>query len=219
MKLYYAPVSTYSQKALIALYEKGLAFEPEIVELTSADARAAYEQVYPLGKVPFLKADDGWAVPESTIIIEFLDDRFPDTPRLIPAEREAARQVRFMDRMCDWHLNEPVVELLFQKAGFRPADETRAARANKQIAVSYTYLEQRLANQDWVCASGFSMADCALIPPLFYAQFSAPFNDRPNLVRYWDRARQRPSYLRVMAEFVPLWEAMMNRSRAGAAAA
>ena len=78
MKLYYAPVSTYSQKALIALYEKGLAFEPEIVELTSADARAAYEQVYPLGKVPFLMADDGWAVPESTIIIEFLDDRFPE---------------------------------------------------------------------------------------------------------------------------------------------
>jgi glutathione S-transferase len=176
----------------------------------SSEARTAYEAIYPLGKVPLLKCDDGWTVPESTIIIEFLEDRYPDTPRLIPAEREAARQVRFADRMCDWYVNEPVVELLFQKIGFRSADESRAATANKQIAVNYSYLEQRLANQDWVCASGFSMADCALIPPLFYAQFSAPFTDRPALMRYWERAQKRPSYQRVMNEFVPIWEGLMK---------
>ena len=210
MKLYYAPVSTYSQKALIALYEKGIAFEPELVNLMSPEGRAAYEAIYPLGKVPYLVADDGWSVPESTIIIEFLEDRFPDTPRLIPTEREAARQVRFVDRMCDLYVNEPVVELLFQKIGFRAADENRAAKARKHVGLSYGYLEQRLANQDWVCASGFSMADCALIPPLFYAQFSAPFNDRPALARYWERAQKRPSYQRVMSEFVPIWEGLMK---------
>jgi glutathione S-transferase len=213
MKLYYAPISTYSQKALIALYEKGIAFQPEHVDLTSPEARAAYEAVYPLGKVPFLVADDGWSVPASTIIIEFLEDRFPDTPRLIPAEREAARQVRFVDRMCDLYINDPVVELLFQKIGFRPADEKRAARANKQIAINYGYLDQRLANQEWVCGSAFSMADCALIPPLFYAQFSAPFSDRPALMRYWERAQKRPSYQRVMAEFVPIWEGLMKAAQ------
>lgn len=213
MKLYYSPVSTYSQKALIALYEKGIPFEPEVVNLMSPEARTAYEAIYPLGKVPFLKCDDGWEVPESTIIIEFLEDRYPETPRLIPAEREAARQVRFIDRMCDWYVNEPVVELLFQKIGFRPADENRAAKARKQVALNYGYMEHRLANQDWVCASGFSMADCALIPPLFYAQFSAPFADRPALARYWERAQQRPSYQRVASEFVPIWEGLMKASQ------
>lgn len=208
MKLYYAPVSTYSQKALIALLEKQLPFERERVNLMSTEARAAYEQVYPLGKVPYLLADGDWGVPESTIIIEFLDDRFPESPRLIPAEREAARQVRFMDRMADLYVNEPVGELLFQKIGFRAADETRAARARKQVAVSYGYLDQRLSQQDWVCGSSFTMADCALIPPLFYAQHAAPFADRPGLQRYWERAQQRPSYQAVLAEFMPIWAAM-----------
>jgi glutathione S-transferase len=213
MKLYYSPVSTYSQKALIALYEKGIDFEREIVDLGSPQGRAAFEAVYPIGKVPFLKASDDWSVPESTIIIEFLDDRFPDTSRLIPAEREAARQVRFMDRMGDLYVNDPVVELLFQKIGFRPADEKRASRARKHIDASYGWLDQRLAAQEWVSPTGFSMADCALIPPLFYAQLAAPFDDRPGLRRYWERACKRPSYARVMAEFVPVWEGMANAGR------
>ena len=50
MKLHYNPISTYSQKVLIALYEKGLEFEPEIVSLMDADARARYREVYPMGK-------------------------------------------------------------------------------------------------------------------------------------------------------------------------
>jgi glutathione S-transferase len=212
MKLYYAAVSTYSQKALIALYEKGVPFEAVPVNLASAEARAEYEKVYPLGKVPFLVADDGWSVPESTIICEYLDDRFPDRPRLIPDGREAARQVRFMDRMCDLYVNEPVVELLFQKVGFRAADETRAARARKQVGVAFGYLEQRLSQTGaWLCGDAFSMADCALIPPLFYAQVSAPFTDRPALQAYWQRAQGRPSYQRVLAEFKPIWDAMTAR--------
>jgi len=54
MKLYYNPISTYSQKVLIALYEKGLDFDSEIVNLMDADARAQYREVYPLGKIPCL---------------------------------------------------------------------------------------------------------------------------------------------------------------------
>lgn len=213
MKLYYNPLSTYSQKALIALHEKGLAFEGEVVNLMSQEARDAYQKVYPIGKVPYLVESDGWAVPESTIIIEFLDDRYPGTPRLIPAEREAARQVRFMDRMCDLYLDEPVTELLFQKFGMRAADEARAEKARRHVGLTYGYLEQRLGQQEWLCASGFSMADCAAIPPLFYAQFAMPFGDKPNLMKYWQRASTRPSYQRVMQEFLPIWEGLMNAKK------
>ena len=73
MKLYYNPISTYSQKVLIALYEKGLDFEPEIVNLMDADARARYRDVNPLGKIPCLQLDDGHIIPESSIIIEYID--------------------------------------------------------------------------------------------------------------------------------------------------
>jgi len=215
MKLYYSPLSTYSQKVLIAFHEKGIAYEPEVVNLASPEARAAYEKIHPLGKVPFLKPAPDSQVPESTAIIEYLEDEFPDTPRLIPAAGgEAARQVRYMDRMADLYLDEPVVELLFQKIGRRARDEERAARARKYVGITYGYLERHLAGRNWVCGDAFSMADCALIPPLFYAQMVQPFDTHPNIAAYWKRAQQRPSYARVRAEFEPIWNGMMSQRAA-----
>ncbi len=56
MKFYYNPLSTYSQKAMIALYEKQVKFEPVVVSLmTPEESEADYEKVYPIGKVPLLK--------------------------------------------------------------------------------------------------------------------------------------------------------------------
>jgi len=213
MKLYYFPLSTYSQKTLIAFHEKGIAFEPELVNLASPEARTAFEAVYPIGKVPYLRASAELSMPESTTIIEYLDDAFPDTPRLIPLDRELARHVRFGDRMCDLYVNEPVAELLFQKIGWREANEEKAGRARKHLAAAFANMDRKLAQQEWL-QGGFSMADCAAIPPLFYAQFVFPFADRPALQRYWQRAQQRPSYAKVMAEFVPLWEQAMAAPKA-----
>ncbi|WEX86309.1 glutathione S-transferase family protein [Sinorhizobium garamanticum] len=215
MKLYYHPLSTYSQKTLIAFHEKGIAFEPELVTLMTPEGRAAYTAIYPLCKIPLLKPSDDWMVPESSIIIEYLEDKFPGTPRLIPvAGGDTTRQVRFMDRMADLYLNDPVRELTLQKVGFRAPDEEAAAVARNTIRVTYDHLDKRLSGQEWLCGE-FSMADCAAIPPLFYAQIVAPFADRPHLQRYWERAQRRPSYARVMQEFVPIWEDM----QAGSAAA
>lgn len=211
MKFYYSPLSTYSQKALIALYEKGIAFEPQLVDLFTPAGREAFGKISPLGKVPFLKSADDGDVPESTSIIEYLEDKFPGTARMIPAAGgDAARQVRFMDRMADLYLNEPITELLFQKIAFRPQDEDKATRARKYATLTYTDLDQRLARQAWVCGDAPTMADCAVIPPLFYAQTALPFDAYPNLLAYWQRAQQRPSYARVRAEFEPIWNGLMN---------
>jgi glutathione S-transferase len=209
MKLYYNPLSTYSQKVMIAFNEKGLTYDPNFVNLMSPEGRAAYEKINPLGKVPFLKPSEDWQVPESTSIIEYLEDKFPNTQRLIPASGDAARQVRFMDRMSDLYLDEPVVELLFQQLGFRAKDEERAARSRKYAGITYSHWDKRLASQPWLCGSDFTMADCAAIPPLFYAQMAAPFDAYPNVVAYWKRAQARPSYAKVKAEFEPIWNGLM----------
>ena len=214
MKLYYNPLSTYAQKAMIAFNEKGVGYEPNLVDLMSPEGRAAYEKINPLGKVPFLKPSEDWQVPESTSIIEYLEDKFPNTRRLIPADREAARQVRFMDRMSDLYYNDQVGELLFQHLGFRAKDEDKAARARKHIAMTYGYWDKRLASQAWMCGDAFTMADCAAIPPLFYAQVAAPFDAFPNVVAYWKRAQERPSYVKVKAEFEPIWKGMMAQRAA-----
>lgn len=217
MQLYYNPLSTYSQKVMIAFNEKGLSYTPELVDLGSPETRAAYEKIYPIGKVPFLKATPDWHVPESTSIIEYLEDKFPESPRLIPAGGgDAARQVRFIDRLTDLYFDEPVVELLLQQIGIRPKEAGSEQRARKFIAITYSHWEQRLASRRWLCGEQFTMADCAAIPALFYAQLVAPFSEHAHIDAYWQRAQQRPSYQKVRAEFEPIWQARLSQRKAAA---
>ena len=114
MKLYYHPLSGYSQKTIVAFYEKGLEFEGEIVELMDPESKGAYMQdVYPIGKVPFLIADDGRQIPESSIIIEYLENTYDSGTLLIPDDKHLARQVRFHDRMTDLYIQNQLGTIFF----------------------------------------------------------------------------------------------------------
>ena len=73
MKLYCALPSPYSQKVLIAFKEKGIKFDPEYVNLMDPEKHAEYKKFYPIGKVPLLVLEDGYMIPESSIIVEYLD--------------------------------------------------------------------------------------------------------------------------------------------------
>jgi glutathione S-transferase len=91
------PFASYCWKALIALYERGLPFEPHLVGGDSDRARLA--ELWPLASIPVL-VDDRAAItlPESTTIIEYLD-RLSDAPQLIPTDPAAALQARLWDRV------------------------------------------------------------------------------------------------------------------------
>lgn len=216
MKLYYNPLSTYSNKVMIAFNEKGVSYEPILVNLMTEEGRAECQRVNPTGKIPLLKQGEDWQLPESTSIIEYLEEKFPDGPSLIPHnDREAARQVRFIDRMADLYFNNPVLDLVFQQMGFLVdeafvADEEKIALARKYIAMTYADWDKRLASQPWMCGDHFSMADCAAIPPMFYAQTLAPFADHPNIEAYWQRAQKRPSYAKIKAEMDPVWNELQG---------
>ena len=204
MKLYYFPLSTYSQKVLITCYEKSIDFTPELVFLFDEEQREAFRKIYPLGKIPFLLLDDGHWVPESSIIVEYLDTHFETGPKLIPADPELSRQVRFKDRMYDLYLNDPVTTLIFQ--GWKPEaerDQALIERSRRRIGVMYDFMEHNLESQTWTNGEEFTMGDCAAAPPLSYAQRVAPFEDRPNIVAYLKRLQERPSIRRVLDEAAP----------------
>jgi glutathione S-transferase len=210
MKLYYNPLSTFSQKTLLAFYEKDVAFERALVQLGDAEARAAYEKIYPLGKVPLVTMEDGYMIPESTIIIEYLDTHYNQGTQLIPKDIDDARRVRFMDRMIDLYVNEPAIKVVFDKIKLREYTPFDMERAHKYLNVSYEYLNRDLENNEWVCGKDFTMADCALIPCLFNLEQFFPFGAHANIVRYWKQAQQRPTYRRVQEELIPAWKAFLG---------
>src|SRR5262249_9393873 len=112
MKLYYFPLSGYSMKVLTALYEKDIAFTPVIVDLFDPAARAEFDAVSPFGKVPVAVLDNGHVVPESSIIVEYLDTHYDQGPRLLPVDRDLARQTRFQDRVADTYVMEQLVKIV-----------------------------------------------------------------------------------------------------------
>ena len=212
MNLHYAIMSSYAQKSLMALYEKGVDFTPVKVNLASAEGIAEYRKIYPLGKIPLLTGDDGLFIPESTIIIEYLENEFAEQgTSLIPADKTAARRVRFKDRIADLYVNEPVI--LLYRNSVQPVeqqDQVAIAKAHETLAATFALLEPGLGKQEFMCGDAFSMADCAMFAPLFYAKNLHPYDDHPNLTAYFERLKQRPSAQKVLAELIPFLKSMSN---------
>jgi glutathione S-transferase len=191
MKLYYHPRSPYSHKVLLALAEKRVAFEPVMVKPDDEQ----FAKLTPIRKVPLLVLADGWKIPESTIIIEYLDTHFSSGSRLIPDDRDHARQTRFHDRIADLYITEPLLALLFKRGD---ADAARA-RIDSMLAG----LDQHVGKREWIMGDAFTMADCALVPPLRYARELHPFDRYKNLAAYFARAMERPSVKGVFDDVAP----------------
>ena len=209
MKLYYLPVSTYSQKAMIALNEKELAYEPEVVALFDEESRQKYREIYPIGKVPLLVLDNGHIIPESTIIVEYANQVSDKGPNLIPGDADNRRQVRFRDRMMDFYLNNPVTSLFFEsRKPESEQDQNLIGQSREKIDVMFNYMDSELAERTWLMGDDFTMADCAAAAPLFYAQELHPFGDKSNLAHYARRLFERPSYQGVLSEALPMLEKM-----------
>ena len=213
MNLYYFPLSTYSQKVLTALYEKGAEFESEQVRLFDETERERYRKIYPLGRIPLLVLDDGHLIPESSIIVEYLDTNLDGGPRLIPSAPDEARQTRFHDRMLDLYLNDSIASLLFQSWKPEEArDRELIERSRFRAGVMYDFLERRLDGRPWLMGDDFTMADCAAGPALLYAGDLFPFADRPAIAAYWERLCARPSYARVLEESDPYLRELRERA-------
>jgi glutathione S-transferase len=205
MKLYYHPLSTYSQKVLIALYEKGVPFTPQVVFLPDPAQRAEYAKIHPLAKLPLLvdEARD-WSIPESSIIIEYLDAHGGRGAPLIPEDRELARQTRWRDRLIDCYVLEPLAKIItdrFRPEGSRDPFGVAAARATLEKA--YDLIDGGIARGKWPQATPFTLADCAFASTLLYADKMVPFGDRKHLRAYAAMLAERPSVRRAMQEAEP----------------
>ena len=209
-ELYYHPLSPYSQKVLVAIYEKALEFTPRIVNLKSSQERARYKELYPMGKLPLVVLNHGPLIPESSTIIEYLDGLGGE--RLIPEDTEGARRTRFMDRFFDNYLTDAANELF--REGIKPPgqqDTLRIQSAQDSIRAVYDFIEHEVGYRPWAAGQDFSMADCAAAAGLFYAGRILPFHDHPNLAAYAERLAARESVARMRDEAAPYMQAYLTR--------
>ncbi|WP_239481963.1 glutathione S-transferase family protein [Zestomonas insulae] len=204
MKLYAHPFSSYCQKVLIALYENATPFEWRQLGPDNPAAVAEHAELWPLKRMPLL-VDDGRPVLESSIIIEYLDLRHPGPVRLIPEDRNAALEVRLLDRFFDNYVMTPMMKYVFDVLREpQQRDPYGVSEAGELLVSAYAWLDDYLNGRQWAVGESFSLADCAAAPALFYADWVHPIDAGFSQLRaYRQRLLGRPSFARVVEEARP----------------
>ena len=209
LKLYFHPLASFCHKVLIALYEKNIAFEPVIVDFGNPESAAAFRGVWPMAKMPALvEGETGQVVAETTIVLEYLERKFPQEPILLPADPDDALQVRFWDRFYDFYVELPMQKIVTDRLRPEGSNDTFGVeQAYVQLREAYGVIDGEMASKQWAVGDAISIADCAAAPALFYANTVEPIGDSHGYAKaYLTRLMQRPSFSRVLVEAEPYFK-------------
>jgi glutathione S-transferase len=206
LALHLHPLASFCHKVLIALYENGTPFEARIVDLMDDEASRQFLDLWPVGKIPVLRDEaNGRTFPETTIIIEYLQQHYPGTQLLLPSGEAERLETRLWDRLYDHYVQEPMQKIVTDR--LRPEgahDPFGVTHAKETLQTAYGMIERAMAERTWAAGEAFTLADCATAPALFHADIVAPFSKtHPRAGPYFERLERRPSFRRVLAEARP----------------
>jgi glutathione S-transferase len=178
--LYNAARCPYAARARIVLAEKGIEFET--VEIDLSDRPAWLYDKNPTGRVPVIEEDGGDPLPESAVIMEFLEERYPE-PALMPADpadRAAARLLIFRDK----DLTDPYYDLRRGEDG-----------AREQLDAALGRFDALLEQQPYLSGAEYGLADIALVPWVLRARdmLGVELDGFPSLAEWLARLEQRPA--------------------------
>jgi glutathione S-transferase len=212
LKLCGFAASNYYNKVKLALLEKGVPFEEELAWLGETDKACS-----PLGKVPYLKTEQG-GLSESTVILEYLEDAYPH-PALLPADPFAGAKVRELVRYMELHL-ELVARNLYPEAFFGgKVSDSAKEKIGPQLEKNIAAFAKLTSFSPFLAGDAFTLADCAGVVhlPLVASATKIIYGrdymaDLP--VRdYLKRMGERPSVQKVNADRKANTELMMSRSK------
>lgn len=150
-------VSNYFNKVKMALIEKGIPFQEELVMTRSSDE--AVLSATPLGKIPFIRTEHG-SLCESQVILDYLEAAYPQSP-LIPADPFAAAKVRELITYLELHLELVARELYGQAFFGGTADESTKERVRRQLDKNIPAFKRLVKFAPFIAGEQFSQADCA----------------------------------------------------------
>jgi glutathione S-transferase len=204
LQLFGHPFSSYTMKALIALYENETPFDFRILDPDHPENGAELVRHWPIAKFPLL-VDGATTVFETSAIIEHLAAFHPGPVKLIPADAKKALPVRMLDRVFDSHVMGPMQNIVLDAC--RPEDARDpygVTQARSALDTIYTWLDRALAGRQWAAGDAFTLADAAAAPSLFYADWAHPIGeDRTTLKAYRARLLARPAVARCIDDARP----------------
>src|SRR5262245_20645667 len=205
------PVSPFVRKVLAVCEAKGVPYRLDpIVPFFGDDAFSA---ISPLRRIP-VYIDDAVTLCDSTVICEYLEDRYP-TPRLLPAGPAARAQVRWVEEFADTRLADICIWRIFYPAVILPfvfGKDRDKARIAKTVAEDLpqvlSYLE-KMAPIDAFLTGELSLADIAVAAVLATLKWARVFPEAtrwPKTVACVERTTRAPG----LANITRLAERLMQ---------
>jgi len=195
MQLIGSPTSPYVRKARVYLAETGVACAFTPVDAWQPDARLL--GLAPLGKVPVLVRDDGSALFDSLLVVEYLDHTLPEPRRLIPADGEPRWEVLRWQSLAHGLIDATVARLLDVRRPEALRSREVQAREEVRIARALDAIDKDVASREWLCLDRLTLADVVLGVALQYIDFRYPHDwraARPALAKWAARTTSRPSF-------------------------
>src|SRR3954471_14365655 len=202
MKLLASLASPYTRKVRVVLAEKKIECDLELVDVNPAENPVNAHN--PLGKIPTLLLDDGSALYDSRVIVDFLDARSPIS-RLIPDETRDRVAVRRWEALADGVLDAGLLvryeALRDQKERSKPWVDKQEGRMHRGVAAS----AQELEGRNWCHGDRYSLADIAVGCCLGWLDFRKPGDvnwagEYPGIERHYRKLMERAAF----ADTVPV---------------
>lgn len=189
--------SPYVRKVRIVMAEKRIECQLELEDVWSADTKI--REANPLGKVPCLIMEDGGAVFDSRVIVEYLDTTTP-IAKLIPANGRERVEVRTWEALADGVLDAAILVRLEQTQ--RPREQQSDKWTDRQMGkvhAGVAAMSRGLGEKPWCSGQSYTLADIAVGCALGYLDFRFPQIDwrsqYQNLARLYDKLAARPSFI------------------------
>ena len=193
-------ISNYHNKVRIALLEKGVPFEED--DNVKPSQNGEYLARSPMGKVPYLEVN-GTLLRESAVILEYLEDAFPQKP-LLPKDPLERARVRELVTFIELHMELVVRPMYGGLAGGMPVSEERRLRVEKDIAKGVRALKAVAKFDPYIAGKELTLADCAafvhlpLVTLVTKSAFGRDFlEDIPPMKPYLKMLGERPAFARV----------------------
>jgi glutathione S-transferase len=213
-KVYGVALSPFVRKVLLLLEYKGLDYQNEPVMPFTRDA--AYISKSPLAKIPAYE-DDYVALADSTVICQYLEEKYPQNP-LYPKDRAEKARAMWFEEYSDTHLRDVLMQGYFYEKVVKPkllGQPTDEAKVKHTLDVTLPktldYLESQCPASGYLFSSGFCIADIAfgsMFLSAHYAGYEIPAARWPRWSAYIGRVLAHPVYANRIAQEAPLAKAL-----------
>jgi glutathione S-transferase len=212
MKIYGPSFSPFVSRVRTALHHKGIAYEQELPPGGSTRSED-YLKINPIGKVPAM-IDGGVTLPESEVICEYLEEKYPQKP-LLPADLAARGKVRLINRVGDIYIVVPMFTLFPQ---LNPATRNHALSDTGLAGTraGLALLEGFMEGNEYAVGGELTLADCAVPPILFFVHYilshfgdSEPLTNYPKLDAYWWNMSKHQICGRILDDMDTTFKAML----------